>query len=130
MPIFQCYIRILHVYVLERQELLQVVVNRSPRTRQTTVCLNSQPSSRVRHCHEISMPARVYSHSQALATFLLQYRTTPHSTTGVASCTLFCKRNLRTRLDLVTPDLESNVRKQQTNGKCTTIGTVNIGSWG
>lgn len=28
---------------------------------------------------------------QALATFLLKYQTTPHSTTGVALCTLFCQ---------------------------------------
>ena len=39
MPSFQGYIRILHVYVLERQEPLQVVVNRLPKTPQTSSTL-------------------------------------------------------------------------------------------
>ena len=41
---------------------------------------------------------------QALVVFLLRYRVTPHSTTGVAPCTLFCGRTLRTHLDLLTPE--------------------------
>ena len=48
---------------------------------------------------------------------VLKYHTTPHSTTGVAPCNLFCKRNLRTRLDLLTPDVKSRVQKQQTKQK-------------
>ena len=50
---------------------------------------------------------------QALVVFLLHYRVTPHSTTGVAPCTLFCGHTLRTRLDLLTPDLDGQVSKKQ-----------------
>ena len=49
----------------------------------------------------------------ALATFLLRYRSTPHATMGVPPCTLFMGRKLRMRLDLLTPDVASRVRKQQ-----------------
>ena len=54
---------------------------------------------------------------QALATFLLKYRTTKHMTTGVAPCMLFCKRKLRTRLDLLVPDLRARVHKEQEKQK-------------
>ena len=50
---------------------------------------------------------------QALVVFLLHYRVTPHWTTWVAPCTLFCGRTLRTRLDLLTPDLDGQVSKKQ-----------------
>ena len=45
----------------------------------------------LRASHQNGVPLR-----QALATFLLKYRTTPHCTTGVAPCTLFYNRNFRT----------------------------------
>ena len=54
---------------------------------------------------------------QALAIFLLKYRTTKHMTTGVAPCMLFCKRKLRTRLDLLVPDLRARVHKEQEKQK-------------
>ena len=49
---------------------------------------------------------------QSLSAFLLQYRTTPHATTGVAPCTLKFGRDLRTRLHLLAPDIGGHVRDQ------------------
>ena len=51
--------------------------------------------------------------SQLLSSFLLSYRTTPHSTTKVTPAELFMNRNIRTRLDLIQPDIESTVSKAQ-----------------
>ena len=48
-----------------------------------------------------------------LSTFLMQYRSTPHATTGVSPSSLFLGRTLRTRLDLLKPDLSSHVRRCQ-----------------
>ena len=50
---------------------------------------------------------------QHLMDFLLNYRTTPHSTTNTAPCELFLKRPLRTRLDLMRPELEGTVFNRQ-----------------
>ena len=50
---------------------------------------------------------------QALAAFLLQYRSTPHATTGVAPCELFLGRSLRNRLHLLHPHLQERVREKQ-----------------
>ena len=50
---------------------------------------------------------------QSLAAFLLQYRTTPQSTTGVALCMLMMGRDLRTRMHLIAPDVGEHVRDQQ-----------------
>ena len=54
---------------------------------------------------------------QALATFLLQYRTTPHATTGVPPSSLFLQRSLRTRLDLLKPQVAARVRSKQADQK-------------
>lgn len=48
-----------------------------------------------------------------LADFLLKYRITPHTTTGIAPCELFMNRQLRTRLSLVKPDKDSKVKDTQ-----------------
>ena len=42
---------------------------------------------------------------RTLAVFLLQYRSTPHATTGLSPSTLFFGRSLRTRLDILKPDI-------------------------
>ena len=49
-----------------------------------------------------------------LAQFLLTYRNTPHSSTGLSPSQLLFKRKLRTRLDLLKPDVEENVLTSQT----------------
>ena len=52
-----------------------------------------------------------------LANFLLRYRTTPHSTTGVTPAELLMRRRLRTRLSLVKPDLAQVVESKQNRQK-------------
>ena len=48
-----------------------------------------------------------------LARFLFHYRTTPHSTTGVAPAQLLLGRVPRTHLDLLKPSTDSRVRAKQ-----------------
>ena len=57
------------------------------------------------------------SSQHSLSNFLLRYRSIPHSTTGRPPCELMLKRSLRTRLDLLKPNQESNVLNQQANQK-------------
>nr|XP_039263169.1 uncharacterized protein K02A2.6-like [Styela clava] len=52
-----------------------------------------------------------------LDNFLVAYRNTPHSTTNESPAMLLMKRSLRSRLDLVKPDLASKVNEKQTNVK-------------
>ena len=52
-----------------------------------------------------------------LAEFLLEYRATPHATTNVAPSELFLKRKLRTRLDLMLPNLKGCVTSKQADQK-------------
>ena len=49
-----------------------------------------------------------------VARFLSRYRTTPQSTTSAIPAELMFGRKLRTRLDLLKPDLEVAVRQRQT----------------
>ncbi|KYQ46151.1 hypothetical protein ALC60_14858 [Trachymyrmex zeteki] len=48
-----------------------------------------------------------------LCNFLFNYRTTVHVTTGVAPAELMMKRQLKCRLDLLHPNVDSIVRNKQ-----------------
>lgn len=52
-----------------------------------------------------------------LASFLLKYRATPHTVTGVSPAELFLKRQLRTRLSLLKPDVGRRVVAKQNEQK-------------
>lgn len=52
-----------------------------------------------------------------LSQFLLAYRSTPHATTNVSPSELFLKRKIRTRFDLLKPDLQSRVMSKQEDQK-------------
>ena len=54
---------------------------------------------------------------QRIVNFLLMYRTTPHCITNIAPCELLMGRALRTRLDVLRPNLESKVCLEQTKQK-------------
>ena len=54
---------------------------------------------------------------QRLSSFLLTYRSSPHATTGVCPCSLFLHRHVRTRLDLLRPDLGTHVSNKQAQQK-------------
>ena len=58
------------------------------------------------------------SFQHRLASFLLTYRTSIHATTNEAPCVLFMGRKLRTRLDLLRPDLNQTVTNKQAGQKC------------
>ena len=53
--------------------------------------------------------------SSKLANFLLVYRTCPHTTTGESPSMLFMGRNLRTKLDVMKPDIRKRVKDKQFN---------------
>ena len=54
---------------------------------------------------------------EALAVFLMNYRATKHTTTGRTPAELFIGRQLRTRLDLVRPDVNEKVLTKQSEQK-------------
>jgi len=59
-----------------------------------------------------------------LARFLLAYRNTPHSTTGEPPSQLFLGRRLRTRLDLLKPDLSVQINNRQIDQSVAKGGSV------
>ena len=54
---------------------------------------------------------------QRLETFLLRYRTTVHATTNATPYMLLLNRQSRTRLDLLRPNIESQVANRQVDQK-------------
>ena len=58
-----------------------------------------------------------------LSTFLFQYHITPHSTIGSSPAQLLMGRQLRSRLDLLRPDLQSKVQEQQQRQHSSTPST-------
>lgn len=55
--------------------------------------------------------------NKKLFRFLLRYRNTPNNTTGVSPAELFIRHPLKTRLDLLRPQLQSRVRDKQAQQK-------------
>ena len=58
-----------------------------------------------------------HSLNNRLSPFLLTYRSTSHATTGVPPSTLFLRRKLRTRFDLLKPNCEERVLEKQAKQK-------------
>ena len=54
---------------------------------------------------------------QKLMNFLLVYRITPHTSTGIAPCMLFFKRDMRIRFHLLRLDVKDHVLSQQATQK-------------
>ena len=54
---------------------------------------------------------------QRLANFLLTYRSSPHANTEISPCSLFLHRQVRTRLDLLRPNLETHTKKATINSR-------------
>ena len=52
-----------------------------------------------------------------LLRFLFVYRRTPHSTTGMSPSELLINRKLKSRLDLIRPDINTTVTNKQQNQK-------------
>ena len=66
--------------------------------------------------HSLSALSETFSSvSQRLTTFLLAYRNAPHATTQEAPAKLMHGSLLRTRLDLLKPDLRKKVQENQTS---------------
>lgn len=66
---------------------------------------------------------------QKIAKFLLAYRNAAHATTGQTPVMLFMGRNLRSRLDLLKPDIHKHVQEKQCSPsqQQTTLRTFDIG---
>ena len=54
---------------------------------------------------------------QIISNFLLKYRSTPHSVTGVSPCSLMLKREVRTVLSLLRPTQDQKVASRQADQK-------------
>ena len=54
---------------------------------------------------------------QKIGSFLLAYKNAPHATTNESLAKLFRGRNLRSRLDLIKPNVKDTVEKKQFENK-------------
>ena len=52
-----------------------------------------------------------------VSNFLLKYRSTPHSVTGLKPCSLMLKRDVWTVLDLVKPNSQVKIQNKQADQK-------------
>ena len=66
------------------------------------------------------------STNHRLADFLFTYRFTKHATTNVSPSELFLKRKLRTRFDLLKPDIKNFVFSKQTEQKSHHDGSAKL----
>ena len=60
-----------------------------------------------------SMVGEAGSITQKLSRFLIAYRNAPHATTGQSPASLLMGRNLRSRLDIIRPDIRHRVTRKQ-----------------
>ena len=67
------------------------------------------------------------STAEKLARFLLGYRTTPHTATGCIPAEILMGRRLRTRLDLLHPDLSARMERKTSNLKHSTPRVLGTG---
>ena len=74
------------------------------------------------------------STSERVTTFLLQYRKTPHSTTGISPPEALMGRRLKSRIDFLSPSLGATVQQKQAqqewnHDQRVLQRSVNIGDW-
>ena len=60
---------------------------------------------------------KAISMSHRLDNFLLTYRSTPNSTTGVSPSSMLQRRHIRTRFDMLRPDSKARVNQEQSRQK-------------
>nr|XP_042899135.1 uncharacterized protein K02A2.6-like [Parasteatoda tepidariorum] len=83
-------------------------------------CAPFKPSSNgqaERYVHTLKQSLRAMQNfagniQQKVSTFLMQYRKAPNMTTMISPAMLFLKRDIRTRIDLVLPDLVGRVNEK------------------
>ena len=74
-----------------------------------------------------TMKAEPGTQAEKLARFLLGYRTTPHTATGCTPAELLMGRRIRTRLDILHPDLSSRISKKSKTADHSTPRVFDIG---
>ena len=83
----------------------------------TQVYLNGEAERAVRTFKTAmkTMTSEPGTMNQKIARFLLSYRSSPHSTTQVSPAELFLNRNIRTRLDIMRPNLGTKIERKTTH---------------
>ena len=74
-----------------------------------------------------TMKAEPGTQAEKLARFLLGYRTTPHTATGYTPAELLMGRRIRTRLDILHPDLSSRISEKPKTADHATPRVFDIG---